>query len=646
MTWNDAPEYVSLIFISIILLYSREYNMIPTLKNKIFKVYLQTVFYSTIISVTCTLVIENHRVVPMFLVQAVNLLYFITMPLMAVVYLFYIISVLLEDSPKVKFILKIVSTPYILYILVVLTNPVTRLIYFFREVQGYTRGPGFMLVYVIIYLYITLMFVFTLLYHRKNDKFVKLILVVFPSVSIMAVILQKLFPHIVLSGTAATSALLIVYLYFQNKKIVIDDLTGFQNRKAFSKVLELNVNQKLKMNIILISLDDFKAVNYKYGQVNGDNFLKEMSQYLTTVVPIKCIYRYSGDEFAIILEDSNYVATDNVVRTLKNRFNDHWNSNILTCILSVSLAVIELPAHAETVEDIITLLEYCIAQSKENGKGRVIFSDAEMVNKVQRKNQIIEILKQGLINDSFVVYYQPIYSIKENKFTSAEALLRLFDKDLGVISPVEFIPIAEETGMIINIGYMVLDKVCKYIRILDDSGIEIDGISVNFSSLQMFQEGLVDNVMDIIYKNQVNPKKIRIEITESAFIDKFDYVKNVMDELGNHGIEFYLDDFGTGYSNLASVIQLKFEYIKLDKSILYNSINCDNCLRVMNALSKGFSEVGIKIIVEGVENQSQQELADNINADYIQGFSYAKPMAAVDAIVHLKMGKINLNLNL
>jgi diguanylate cyclase (GGDEF)-like protein len=635
MQWNIAAECVSLVFISILLVYSREYNLIPSLKNKMFRLFLNFVFFELLISIISIISIQNYRVVPGILNQAIQMVYFLVSPLMAVLFVFYIISVVWEDDPKIPAYLSITAIPYALYVMLVLTNPLTGLLYGIGEPDGFTYGKGFFLTYLFPALYMLAIFFIILIKRRKTERILQLILLSFPIISLIMLGIQLLFPGIILSGSAATSALLIVYLYLQNKQIVIDDLTGFQNRKAFLKVLEINVKRKWEMDIILISLDGFKMVNDKFGQLNGDNFLKTVSQYLKKVVPIKSVYRFSGDEFIIILDKDIHIQAVDVVKAIRKRFDDHWDCGILQCMLSVSIAVVRFPDNADTVETIITLLEYCIVLSKKNGNGKTIYPDAETVGKMIRKKQIIDLMKRGLTQDIFEVHYQPIYSMKEKRFTTAEALLRLSDSELGAISPAEFIPFAEEAGLIVDIGFLVLDKVCRFIRELDDKGVEIETISVNISTIQLDSEGFVNNLLEIINRNRVSPYKLSLEITERIFVENFKYMSAMIRKINEYGIQFYLDDFGTGYSNIINVVKLPLKFIKIDKSILYESVANKKSFSLLDGLSRTFSEIGMKVVVEGVETLEHSMLAEQINADYIQGFLFARPMPAAEAIHYL-----------
>jgi diguanylate cyclase len=635
MQWNIVPEYVSLLFVSILLVYSREYNLITTLKNRLFRLFLRFVFFEILVSIASIIAIENHQIIPDAANQAIQIAYFLAATLMVLLFIFYLIAVVWDGDPKVYTYFWIAAIPYILYSMLVLTNPVTGLLYGIGKSSGFTYGKGFFLTYAISIFYMLSIFLVVLIKRREIERLLKLILLSFPIISLIMIGIQWVFPTIVLTGSAATATLLIVYLYIQNKQIFLDDTTGLQNRKALLRMLELNVKRKSNMDIILISLDDFKAINDKFGQSNGDSFLISISQYLKSVVPIKRIYRYSGDEFIIVLDKSFHLPTAALVGNIRRRFGDLWNCGSIRSMLTASIATTRFPEHAGTREDIIMLLEFCIDLSKKTGKGKTIFSDASIVEEMKRKNQVIDLLKRGLAQDIFEMHYQPIYSIKENRFTTAEALLRISDSVMGAVSPAEFIPIAEETGLIVDIGYVALEKVCRFINELDEKGVKIDAISINLSSLQLVSEEFVDRLLEIISRNRIDPSKLRMELTESVLVNELEHTNNMIWKLSEAGIQLYLDDFGTGYSNIANIVKLPFSFIKIDRSILYEAIANKKCSYVLNGFSRTFSTIGMKVVIEGVETLDQRKLAEEINVDFIQGFIFARPMPASEVIQYL-----------
>ena len=236
------------------------------------------------------------------------------------------------------------------------------------------------------------------------------------------------------------------------------------------------------------------------------------------------------------------------------------------------------------------------------------------------------ILKEKIADRSFEMYYQPIYSVADGAFSYAESLMRIPNSPMGPIYPSEFIPIAEETGLIIDITYIMLEKVCRFINRLLEKGIPIQSIHVNFSAIQFSQTDLKEKVLEIIRENQTPMSAIKIEFTESTLAENTQVVSKFAVEMEKHGIKMGLDDFGTGYSNIASVINIPFGTVKLDKSLVWVSEkNKKSALAVKN-LSHTFQELGMTVVAEGVETEEQRKLVVDFGIDQIQGFYYAKPM--------------------
>ena len=249
-----------------------------------------------------------------------------------------------------------------------------------------------------------------------------------------------------------------------------------------------------------------------------------------------------------------------------------------------------------------------------------------MLEKLERRRKVIQVLKEKLDDESFQMYYQPIYSVKSGRFFYAESLMRIPDSPIGPIYPSEFIPVAEETGLIVNITYIILDKVCKFINHLMSKGIYVGSIHVNFSALQFSQPNLSERVLEIIRSNGTPMSAIKIEFTESTLAESPQVVTDFTMKMKEHGIKMGLDDFGTGYSNIATVINIPFGTVKLDKSLVWVSMKNENSALAVKNLTRTFKELGMKVIAEGVETEAQRKLVVDFGVDQIQGFYYAKPM--------------------
>jgi EAL domain-containing protein (putative c-di-GMP-specific phosphodiesterase class I) len=206
---------------------------------------------------------------------------------------------------------------------------------------------------------------------------------------------------------------------------------------------------------------------------------------------------------------------------------------------------------------------------------------------------------------------------------------------LGALSPAEFIPIAEDTGLIIDITYLVLEKVCRFVRKLMDSNVDIVSVSVNFSSVQFAQENVTERVFQIIEKNGVPYSKIKIEITERALIDNYSVVSDFINAIHAKGVRFALDDFGTGYSNISTVLGFPINTVKLDKSLIWSSIENPKSEAVVRHMVAAFKEIGVDVLAEGVENEEHRDFVIDCGCDMIQGFLYSRPVPADQACLFL-----------
>ena len=642
MTWNLVPQYTALLFAAIIWIYSREDNVIPTLKNRLFRMCLRMTVLSMVFVIAALTMNARYGEWPIAVLHAVNILALFSTVLVTLTFLQYSMAVIWENEEQVYRNLKLAAIPAVLCAGALLSTPATGFIYSFTAPWGYMPGPGFGLVNAISILHLAAMVAVILLNRKKLQRSLFGVLLSFPLLGLTLALVQEFYlRQYMLSGVSTTASLLIVYLYLQNKRIVVDDLTGLQNRTAFRQVLQLRLQNKQIFHIIIVSLDSFKAVNDKFGQTRGDGFLQSVSRYLTDIVPIKYIYRISGDEFGIILENKDSSAVQLATTAIHNRFREPWETEGVSYILSASIAVAAIPVHAGTLEEVISLLEHCTHRSKTDGKGKVVYADGTMVSKAHRKRRISEALEEAIVSGGFTVHYQPVYCVREDRFTSAEALLRLDHPDFGSVSPGEFIPIAEEAGLMGELFYLVLDRVCSFLRLLEQKNISIDAVSINCSVPQIFQENLAENILRITETYGIDANKICLEITENTFAERNDLITGIMYDLGQHGIQFYLDDFGTGYSNLSTVVKLPFEFIKIDKNLVYEATASQKSLSVMKGLAAAFAESGMKVIIEGVETDAHREIAATVNADYIQGFLYARPMPEEEAAACLQQGRFS-----
>lgn len=633
MEWNISAECIAGVFVMIIFIYSRKGSYLPTLKNKIFQLCLVTTFCSIVFNIASTCFLQYVHSVPYLLSYSVTAIYFVVTPLMVVLYCTYIMSMIYDNYKAMWLRLCIAYIPYVVYFFIVVANIWTQRIFYIDSVTGYSQGSWIALTYYIFYFYILVSLCTVVLNLKAIERPIRNILMSFPLIATLVIGIQQLFPQHILTGSAAACALLIVYLYFQNKSMSIDFLTGVSNRQEFLRMLDLKITSKknTSMAVVVVSMNDFKFINDKFGHRHGDSLLKEVCNYFKTLVRVEDLYRYSGDQFAIVFENPKGQELRQVVEQVNARMELPWQMDNSGYIVTCSIALIEYPQSAVDKDSVLNGIDYTLSQAKQDKLTHFCRCTPEMIGKMKRRHQIFEIMKDYMARDAFEVYFQPIYSVDSGKFRMAESLLRMNNTPLGVISPGEFIPIAEETGLIIQITYQVLNKVCRFIKEQLDKGSHIEGVAVNLSVIQFMQDDLAEKILKIIESYNIPMSTIKFEITESVLASNTDKVIDFINFMHERNIRFGLDDFGTGYSNFSSVLSIPFHTIKLDKSLVWRGVEDDKTNIMVRYVTKAFKKLNKFVLAEGVENGAQNDFVVDCGCDMVQGFLYARPMPGPEA---------------
>lgn len=633
MEWNAGPIYSAIVIALIILIYSREYGGIRTIQNQMFRITLMTTIVSMIsILISVALNMEMTHF-PLFLVEFFNVMSRVSMTVIAPLFFYYTISIIWKTKEVFFRWIRFTAWVYLIFALMIMSSPFSGIIYTISVDHTIVRGPLYNLMYAAPAFYIVLLLVLLFFTRHRLSRSLNLVILSFPVLCLVFVTIEFIYPYLLISSTAATASLVISYLYIQNKKILEDDLTGTMNRRAFVKVVSMRLEDKSPFKIIVVSIDEFRSINNHYGEQIGDRLLQEVALYLMNVQPNAQVFRLSGDEFALLT-----MVTDQrqLIRTISNRLSQQWVIEGMNLSIRATIAELNIPEVTDTLEDTVHVLEYSIREEKSLHKNSTVTINSDALDRMHRKNKVYEYLKQTIEGRELEIVYQPIYHVETDSYPVFEALARLTCPELGPISPLEFIAIAEEKGLINQLGEVLLEQVCRTIRKLESSGTPFQHININFSPIQMVNDNIVSEVEQVIRREQVDPSRIHLEITESVVIDNFDKISNIMNSFNRHGIHFSLDDYGTGYSNLSNIIHLPFKGIKIDKSLLYRASESQSTFVIIQALSRSFQQINKHIVIEGVETEDHIKLARAIGCDYLQGYYFAKPMMTENLIVFLK----------
>ena len=527
---------------------------------------------------------------------------------------------------------RIIFGSFLVYALTVLSNPWTKLYFSLDDVglHEYTTMAWFPVVLYVIDLVV--LQVFTRLYCSRHSNTARSSVRLYTAIALLFSFAYALLPDIPLTGITLSLLAMVLFICFQRQRVHRDRLTGCGTREALFTRIDRMIDHHQLFTLQQVSLRRFRHVNRRFGMSLGDQLLKQVADMLASVCAGDNCYRYNGTDFVILHEHAPNEGSMQETSRLMKRFTESWDLDGLPTYLGASFAQVSYPDAGLTREELISNLEYCQRRGRElEGRSMVVFNES-IRKEMTRRDHIIEAISEGMANDRFFLVYQPIYDPYHDRPCAAEALLRLRDADGSIVSPGVFIPAAEENGAILTLTWIVVEKVCRFLH--EHRDVALPPISINFSVQQFLDRGMCARIAEILDRYAIDPRQIKIEITERVFSEDNDVILRNVNELKALGVGLYLDDFGTGYSNLSSVIRLPFEVVKVDKSLLSarEAVRPD---MLLHAIVSGLKHLGAQVAIEGVETDEQSRRAREMGVDRIQGFLYARPMEAADFLCHI-----------
>lgn len=411
-----------------------------------------------------------------------------------------------------------------------------------------------------------------------------------------------------------------------------DSITGLYNRNYFVSILGELLNKAERENsivsVMVIDIDDFKKVNDGMGMVAGDEMIQAFGVFLKEFLDDDVVVCHlNNDVYCIaIYEPSGSRSVEHIRKTIQGRIKEPF----VLCggrqvSITVSIGVAEYPEAATTAVDLINCAEIVMFRCKNMGKNSIQYFDALILNDFLKNIEVENKLKEAIFNNNFQLYFQPQYYTGSQKLRGVEALIRWKDDNGHMISPNVFIPIAEKNGCIVPIGSWVLEQsIQTYAQWRRKYGIPFI-MSINISAVQYGKEDFVEELLQTIRRNQVEPQEVEIEITESILIDDFDRVTEKLKRLREIGIRVALDDFGTGFSSLSYLKKLPIDTLKIDKSFIDTMLTDKSARIITESIINMVKALNIESIAEGVEEQAQFDHLCAVGCDIIQGFLFGKP---------------------
>lgn len=446
---------------------------------------------------------------------------------------------------------------------------------------------------------------------------------------LLAAVLEFIFPQIFMAGFATSMGVMIIYIKLENPGMNMDRESGMHSNNAFMEYLQQEYGNRKSFSMIVVVPASVKDSLYEHP-VN----MKRVSQILKSKSAIG--FRKAQDEIALIFEDANAAAEWG--KGFREQLENSTDEDEIA-LRNGYWIVIKDSQWFKDKEELLYFIKFAIS-NRHNHKGvkerNIVVVNENVVSEMRREKQIERMLDRALKEDRIEVFYQPIYSTEKKRFTTAEALVRIREKDGKIVSPGEFIPVAERNGKIIDVGNRVFRQVCKLISDEQISQYGIEYVEVNLSVAQCADRCLAENYIAAMEEHKVDPRGINLEITESASLEDKEVLLQNMQRLIEYGVNFSLDDFGTGQSNLNYIVDMPVDIVKFDRGMITSYFDNMKAKYVMDAAMGMIHGMGLKIVSEGIETGEQLGKMEELGISYIQGFYFSKPLEKVEFIKFLK----------
>ena len=619
-----VAEIVSFCIVAAILVEHRRSQNVTSKpqEESITSVAFSYLFYLTA-SIIVHLFIREHLALGAFLARLFTILHVLAIPVYILFWMRAIERRLLP--PKRAFHLaRAQFTVLGIFALASLSDLVFMRLFIFSDANTLIGGIGLNLLLYLSAFFILVQAVVLFSYWRQIPSYIRLLFLFSSLFLLLSLLFFKLFRQPYLLGLSSTFMLLLSYLVWQRRELTLDLLTRIPNYTAYIEHLKHIVRTRQETTILMLDIENFRLINERYGNTHGDIFLRLFAKKLSSLTEHGNLYRLFGNRFAIILARQSHNGIVRIVQAIRGITTEGFVIDDVSITCHINIAIVETPLKTNTLEEIADSLDFTMVEIKEKRRLSVIIFNQKLIPLRQRKLDILSVLRKAVKDESMVkVHYQPIVDLKDNCIIAAEALMRIEDERLGMISPNEFIPAAEQAGFISLLTEIMVHKVCMLMATYPKQTSHLSHISINISADDLISAEFSHRILDAIERTKADAGKISFEVTESMLLSPSGSLQANWNAFAEKGIYFLLDDFGTGYSNLETLVSKPFDFVKLDRSVVTNATNNYELLQLIAGMLK---HLGKSMIAEGVETIEQLEMVKGLGIQFVQGYYFSKPV--------------------
>ena len=626
-------EYeIAAIILSLAVLFS--FFRKKLVNTRLTKVFCMLVIDVLLMSVTDILAIYLDEIITekiLWLCYLINILYYLFNASFSMIFYDCIRTTLSGNLVRGKFKTARYHTPIGVTFIAIISSPWSHAVFYFDSNLNFVKGWGYIVMYLVAAIYLFSAVYKIVLLRKEASRSQRFTVYFYIAMCIIAAMIQGMNYSLVIIGFIASVSTMMVFLSLVNPTNYFDKEMDLLNLTAFRDVYAQLAFKDKPFRIIGLQMIGIRFLTETIGLENKQEVLRQFSVKLRNACGKYQLYRVSGSRIYIFIPND-----DKIEQRIIENIHKVFEESILMADFRISLTdhivVYKYPDDSKGIVDTEDLIRSTLHSIFDEEPGTVARVDQAVLAKKSRELKILQIMKKAVRRGDFYVVYQPIYSFEQNRFTTAEALVRLENDELGEVSPEEFIPIAERHGMILQIGEFVFETVCRFVlhHRIWEKGIEY--IHVNLSVIQCMQEKLADQLFRIMDLYNLDYRYINLEVTESAAIASSEVLMDNMARLIERNMNFSLDDFGTGFSNTATLIKYPFHTIKLDKGMVWDAMHNGKAEIILRNTIEMVKMLNMEIVAEGAETPEQVEKLREMGVDFVQGFYYSKPISRDDFI--------------
>ncbi len=624
-------DFVGMAVILVLLIYFQSKRSSVIASYRMFYVVLIDLMFIGIMDLVCVICLKNPEMTSRFVISCINAFNVFVKIFLLIVYTVYVLCVATIDTKPPRHWLNLIYTPGLIQMLLVATL-VLRGYFMGEPPDSFMFNPVLQIVLIAGVLYeVTIIIIIGIRYGKvlglkKNIHAITA--GIFISIGMIFQFGKPDYFIVVFFGALVMTDLL---MSVQKPEEIFAGSNAMKKKFLYGSA-EMDFDRGKSFGMIFIKILDHAVLVDSLGKEDTEAILKHVTAFMTDIKRNALVFQLDSDLMAVKYQSQGKEEEDSLFEEVKARFKEPWHSGFMETMLSAGFLRLSCPADVNNMESFAHIMGNMNLIQLQPGEEYPI----EKLLGDDKEQQMLKAIRRALDENSFQVYYQPIYSTHEKKVIAAEALIRLFDPEFGYIPPEPMIALAEKEGYILRIGEIVFTEVCRFYseNKLDKLGIEY--IEVNLSAVQCVQNRLAEQFIGIMKDYRLGPERINFEITESsAMINDAEVARNIA-RFEEQGVSLSLDDYGTGYSNISYLYNLPFMIMKVDKSILWTSEKNEKADIILRNTFRMAKRLNMKVVMEGVETEAQIRKLLSLECDYFQGYYFSKPVEGKKFIEYVK----------